>query len=86
MDIWITIIICSVVIITLIIIHCIMGARNPVRGALISLIPGPVALGCVDILSTYTGVFVPLSPLSLSVSAVLGIPGVTCMLILRQIL
>ena len=80
------ILICAVVIITLTIIHFIMGSVHPLRSAFVSLVPGLAALGCVDFTSIYTGVFIPLSPLTLSISAVLGIPGVTCLLILCQIL
>lgn len=86
MEKWLIILICFIILIVLIVIHCIMGVRHPIRSALVSLIPGPVALGCVNLLSIYTGVFIPLSPLTLSVSSVLGIPGVTSLLILRQIL
>ena len=85
MEKWLIILICFIILIVLIVIHCIMGVRHPIRSALVSLIPGPVALGCVNLLSIYTGV-IPLSPLTLSVSSVLGIPGVTSLLILRQIL
>ncbi len=78
--------ICAAVMLTLIIIHLIMHSKHPVRSSLLSLLPGIAALLCVNLISGYTNVTVPVSPLSLSVSAVLGIPGVTCLLIIQRIL
>ncbi len=74
------------IILTLIIIHCIMRSKHPVRSAFISLTPGLIALVCVNLSSSFTGVFIPVSPMNLSVSAVLGIPGVTALLLLQRIL
>ena len=76
----------AMIIITLVIIHCIMHSKHPVRSAFLSLIPGIIALLCVNLSSSLTGVFIPVSPMNLSVSAVLGIPGVTTLLILQRIL
>ncbi len=78
--------ICAAVMLTLIIIHLIMHSKHPIRSSLLSLLPGIAALLCVNLISGYTNVTIPVSPLSLSVSAVLGIPGVTCLLIIQRIL
>ncbi len=86
MDTKIVIAICAVVMLTLIIIHAIMRSQHPVRSAFFSLIPGVIALMCVNLTSIWTNVTIPVSPLSLSISAVLGIPGVTALLIIRNIL
>lgn len=83
---WVIPAICAVIMLTLIIIHAIMRSKHPVRSAVLSLIPGIIALICVNVTAFYTNVTLPVSPLSLSVSAVLGIPGVTCLLIIQRIL
>ena len=85
-DLKIIVAICCVVFLTLVIVHIFMRSRHPVRSAFLSLFPGVIALGCVDITSVWTGVYIPVSPLSLSVSSVLGIPGVTMLLIVCHIL
>ena len=60
----------------LIIIQVIMKSEHPFRSALLSLLPGPAALLYVDMLQGFT----------LSAAAVLGIPGVTALLIIQRIL
>lgn len=74
------------ILIALIIIQIIMRSEHPIRSALLSLLPGPAALICVNLLQGFTSVCIPVSPLSLSVAAVLGIPGVTALLIIQRIL
>ncbi len=86
MEKWIIPAICAAVMLTLIIIHLIMRSKHPIRSSILSLIPGIVALMCVNLISGYTNVAIPVSPLSLSISAVLGIPGVTCLLIIQRVL
>ena len=77
--------ICLTVFLTLIIVQVIMRSERPVRSAVFSLFPGPLAMLCLNLLSGITSVSVPVSPLALSVAAVLGIPGVTCLLVLCRI-
>lgn len=86
MENWIIPAICVAVMLTLVIIHLIMHSKHPIRSTLLSLLPGIASLICVNLLSGYTNVAIPVSPLSLSISAVLGIPGVTCLLIIQRIL
>ncbi len=86
MDPKIIIALCAAVFLLLVIVHIIMRTRHPVRGALLSLLPGPAALALVDLTSIWTGVSIPVSPLNLAVSSVLGIPGVTTLLIVRHLL
>ena len=78
--------ICVGVILALIIIQVIMHSEHPVRAAVLSLLPGLLAMLCVNLLSSFTSVSVPISPLSLFISAVLGIPGLTALLIIQRIL
>ncbi len=78
---------CAVgIFILLIVIQVIMGSEHPFRSAVFSLMAGPAVLLCINLLQSYTSVSMPVSPLSLSVAAVLGIPGVTAMLIIQRIL
>ncbi len=86
MDYYILPCVCVGVILFLIIIQVIMHSEHPVRSAFFSLLPGLAALLCINLLSTYTAVSVPVSPMSLAVSSVLGIPGVTALLIIQRIL
>ncbi|MBR2177468.1 MAG: pro-sigmaK processing inhibitor BofA family protein [Clostridia bacterium] len=86
MEDWVIPAIGAVIFLTLVIVHAIMRSNHPVRSAVLSLIPGIAALICVNLASGLTAVAIPVSPLTLSTSAVLGIPGVTCLLILQRIL
>lgn len=83
---WIIAIICVSVFLVLVIIQKIMKSIHPVRSAILSMLWGIVALIAVNICSFFTGVSIPVSPMTLSASAVLGIPGVTCLLLLQRIL
>ncbi len=78
--------ICAGAIFIMSIIHKISGAKTPVRASLISMLSGIIALIAVNLCSGFTNVFIPVSMLSLGVSAFLGISGVTAMLIIQMIL
>lgn len=54
--------------------------KSPLKRGFISILSGLSALFIVDALSVYTGVYLPVSVLSIIISSVLGIPGVTTML------
>lgn len=83
---WIIAVICAAVFIVLVIIQKIMHSKRPVRMAVLSLLWGIIALICVNLCTFFTNVSIPVSPMTLAVSAVLGIPGVTCLLLLQRIL
>lgn len=78
--------ICAGVFVSLVIIQKIMNSPHPIRSAVISSFLGVLTLGAVNLCSVFTSVWLPVSRLSLGVSAVLGIPGVTTMLILNMLL
>ena len=65
--------------------RCRPVAKKPFRRALGSALNGLVALVLVNITGGFTGVTLPVSLLSLGVSAGLGIPGVTMLLLLNLI-
>lgn len=56
------------------------------KNFLISAVLGFAALAAVNFTSSYTGAFVPITRLSLATSGILGIPGVTLMVILNALL
>ncbi len=62
------------------IIHKIGKNKRPVRRAFLSFLSGLGALLAVDISSIFTGVYLPISLLSILISVIGGIPGVTSML------
>ena len=53
---------------------------------LMSALFGLTALLLINVTAAYTGVYLPLSKLSLAVSGVLGIPGVMLMLLLQLVM
>ncbi len=73
------------VFIALMILQILAKAKKPARKALLSVGIGLGTLLAVNLSGHFTGVYLPLNPLSLGVSAVGGIPGVTAMLVLNLI-
>ncbi|MCH4239916.1 MAG: pro-sigmaK processing inhibitor BofA family protein [Oscillospiraceae bacterium] len=61
-------------------------SKRPFVGAAGSVIAGLAALLAVNLTGAFTGVMLPISPLSVGTSAFLGIPGVTAMLLLNLVL
>lgn len=76
----------AAVFLTLVIIQAIMRSKRPVRSAVSSMLVGLLAMLAVNFCSQWTNVTIPVSPLTIAVSMILGIPGVTCLLILQRIL
>lgn len=81
---WGIIAICCGVFLALVAVQKLMKSKHPVRNAFLCLLIGPLCMLCVNLTSVFTGVVIPVSPLSVSASAVLGIPGVTSMLLLQM--
>lgn len=65
-------------------IHYIGKSKKPFKRALISMSCGIATLLAVNLSGGFTGVFLPVSLLSLLVSLIGGIPGVTLMLSLNM--
>lgn len=70
----------------LVVIQVIVKAPKPVQRAAGGVIMGLCALAVVNLASLFTGVSLPLSPLTIGVSGAAGIPGVTMLLLLNLIL
>ncbi len=64
----------------------IMKVKHGIRSVVLTMICGVAALTVVNICSVFTGVSMPVSRLSVTASAVLGVPGVTAMLLLQTLL
>ncbi len=81
-----TVALCLVgVFLLLVLIQVAMKSKRPVRHAVGGILVGFCALAVVDLTGGFTGVSLPLSPLSIGVSGVAGIPGVTLLLLLNLI-
>ena len=65
------------------IIHAVSKNKHPFRRAIISMLLGAAVLTAVDLLSGVTGVYIPVSLLSVLVSLIGGVPGVTLLLALN---
>ncbi len=72
--------------ICLVCIQVLIRSKHPVKKTIFNILIGIFSLIAVNISSTFTGVFIPVSLLSLGVAAVLGLPGVTMILMLNMIL
>lgn len=86
MPLWVILAVCGGIFLILVAIRKIMKSKHPVRSALLGLLVGPVCMIIINIISIFTSVSIPISPLSLGVSSTLGIPGVTAMLLLQVII
>lgn len=60
--------------------------KRPFKRALLSMCIGLGSLAAVNLLSPLTGVYIPVSLLSVLTSAIGGVPGVTLLLFLDLIL
>jgi SigmaK-factor processing regulatory protein BofA. len=69
----------------LVLIQVIVKAQKPVQRALGGVVMGLFALAAVNLTGFFTGVSLPLSPLTIGVSGAAGIPGVTLLLLLNLI-
>lgn len=69
----------------LVLIQVIMRSERPVRRAIGGILTGLFTLAVVNLTGMFTGVSLPLSPLTIGVSGVAGIPGVTLLLLLNLI-
>ena len=71
---------------TLVITQILVRSKKPIRKAISGVLTGLFSLFAVNLLGIFTNVTLPISLLSLGVSAVAGIPGVTMLLILKMII
>ncbi|WP_283610815.1 pro-sigmaK processing inhibitor BofA family protein [Faecalispora anaeroviscerum] len=66
-------------------LQALLGSKRPMQRAAGGIIIGVGTLAVVNLTGFFTGVCIPVSLLSLGVSAAGGIPGVTLMLLLNLI-
>ena len=80
------VILAIVIFLFLLFIQILVRAKKPLQKTFLGILTGIGTLVAVNISGMFTGVTLPISLLSVSVSAVAGISGVTTMLILNMIL
>ena len=83
---WITLLICGIIFLLLCSVQIIIKAKNPLKKTFFSMLKGVATLAAVNALGAFTGVTLPVSLLSLAIAAVIGMPGVTAMLIFNAFL
>ena len=84
-NVWLVLCICGVFLL-LVVIQVIMKSKHPVRHAIGGILTGLFTLAVVDLTGSFTGVSLPISPLTIGISGVAGIPGVTLLLLMNLIL
>ena len=67
-------------------IQIMVGTKKPFKKTISSVLLGVISLIAVNISGIFTGVTIPVSNLSLMVSAILGIPGTILILALNMVL
>lgn len=82
--IWLIVFACSLTV--MLIIKKLTGTKHALRSVVFSMLLGIAVLAGVNLCSVFTGVSMPVSRLSLAGAAVLGVPGVTAMLLLQVLL
>lgn len=83
----VTAIVCALgVFALLVLLQVIVRAERPVRRAVGGIVTGLCALAVVNLTGFFTGVALPISPLTIGVSGAAGISGVTMLLFLNLIL
>lgn len=80
---WVICIVFFSVFIIFAIIHHMGKNKRPFKRALLSMCCGVATLLAVNLSGSFTGVFLPVSLMSILVSVIGGIPGVTLMLSLN---
>ena len=70
----------------LVVIQLGLRAKKPVQRAAGGVLVGLCVLLAVNLTGVFTGVSLPLSPLSLGVAGTAGLPGVTLLLLLNLLL
>ncbi len=74
------------VLVLLVILQLCAGSKKPVRGAIGAALLGWLSLVAVNVTGIFTGVTLPVSPLSIGFSGAAGIPGVTLLVVLDMLL
>lgn len=67
-------------------LHALSKNKRPFKRALLSMLAGAATLTAVNLLSPFSGVYIPVGTLSVLTSVIGGVPGVTLLLFLNLIL
>ena len=82
---WFDVLCIAGIFLLLVVIQIIMKSKRPSRHAVVGILTGLLSLALVNLTGMFTGVSLPVSPLTIGVSGVAGIPGVTMLLLLNLI-
>ena len=86
MSVWLQVVLwCVLGVVALVMGITFVRVKRPLSGPLSSGVQGLCALAAVDVMGMFTGISLGFGWLSLGVSALLGIPGVVLLLLLRCI-
>ena len=77
---------CTVIFVLLFIVQIMINSRHPFSDTLKYILNGILALLAVNLSSGITGIFLPINLLSLGISAISGVPGVSMLIILNTLL
>lgn len=77
--------ICVLGVFELVVMIFAVKSGKPLKTILINAIAGLAALAVINLSKTFTGVFVPVNPISVTLSGSMGIPGVIGLIISRFI-
>ena len=69
----------------ILIVHILVKDKHPVKNTFYDIFIGLIAFAGVNLSGMITGVTLPVSIMSLGISAVAGIPGITMMLLFKII-
>ena len=75
----------SVSIAILIVINIILKTKHPIIKSMTCTLSGLASLACVQALSAFTQITIPLNIITVSFSALLGVPGVGTLTILNSL-
>lgn len=70
----------------LVFIQVLFKSKNPVKKAILGILLGIASLIAVNITGAFTGIFIPISVISVFICSVAGIPGTILLLLLNLIL
>ena len=77
--------ICVLSLFELVVMIFAVKAGKPFKTVIINALAGLAAMAVINLTKNFTGVFVPLNPISVTLSGIMGIPGVIGLIIIRFI-
>ena len=76
----------AITVIILLLFNIILKSKHPVVKSIFSTVSGVTSLVILESFSALTGLSIPLNLITVSVSAIFGLPGIGTMLVLNSLL